>query len=354
MSEELGERTERASGRKLSKARQNGQVAKSPEFAAAVDMIGALILLLALGPSLISTMKMLVQSGLGSDRLNAGGVTEITAQILAIAAETAWVLLPFLLLMFLVAAGAQFVQVGWLWTWKPVMPKFAALNPLKGVKKLLNKRTVIKTVVSIVKLSVVLFIAGAIIAANLRPIAFLPALSVMGSLAQIGEIIYDLVLWLLSLLLIVGLCDFFYQRWQRMQDLKMTKQEVKEERKSMEGDEQTKARRLRMARQMILQQTRQSVNTADVIVTNPTHFAVAIKYDPDNMHAPRVVAKGADFMAFRIREMATQAGVPIVEKPVLARALYAGVDVGRYVSPEFYQAIAEILAYVYRLKHKVA
>lgn len=354
MSEELGERTEHPTGRKMSKARNEGQVAKSPEFSAALDMLGAFIILLVFGPDLIQGALTLVKGGLSAERLTAAPGTEIRPYLIWAFGSGMLLVAPILGLMVLVTAGAQFAQVGWLWTTKPIMPKLTRLNPLAGIKRLINKRNLIKTGISLVKLTIILTIAFAVISSKLQTLAFLPALSGLASLTKIAEIIYDLVIWLLSLLLIVGLIDFFYQRWQRIQDLRMTKQEVKEERRSMEGDEKTKAKRLRMARNMLLQQMQQGVKTADVIVTNPTHFAVAIKYDPDHMHAPKVVAKGADFMAFRIREMANLYGVPIVEKPVLARGLYAGVEVGRSIAPEFYQAVAEILAYVYRLKERAA
>jgi flagellar biosynthetic protein FlhB len=150
-------------------------------------------------------------------------------------------------------------------------------------------------------------------------------------------------------MLIIGVADYMYQRWQYTQDLKMTRHEVTDERKSMEGDPEIKARRFRMARQMALQRVNQAVPKADVIVTNPTHFSVALRYDAETMAAPRVVAKGVDFLAMRIRQIAMTHGVPIVERPPLARALYYGVEVGRDVPAEHYQAVAELLAYVYRL-----
>lgn len=354
MAEELGDRTEKATSKKLSNARQRGQIAKSPEFAAALDLIGALILLVMLGPGLFSAMTALVRALLMPDSLSTfspGSVPDLLAFSFT---KAAIAIAPFVGIMFIVAAVAQFTQVGLLWTFKPLMPKFSRLNPIAGVARLFSRRSAVKSGVSIVKLCIVLPVVGSVIASKLQAISFLPALSLTAAMVMTGRIIFELALWLLVLLLVLGLADFVYQRWQHAKDLMMTRQEVKQERRNSEGDEVTKGRRLRMARNMLLQQMQQSVKTADVIVTNPTHFAVALKYDSNSMHAPKVVAKGADYMAFRIREMATAAGVPIVEKPPLARALYAGVDVGRYVSPELYQAVAEILAYVYRLKNKAA
>jgi len=354
MAEELGEKTEQPTGKKLSDARSRGQVAKSLEFGASLDILGALILLFVLGPGLVTSLTQLMALSLRPDRLGPGGVGELPAQLLWIFSRSVLIAGPFLVFLFLIAAAAQFVQVGRMWTFKPLRPKFSQLNPLNGAKKLFGRRNIVKTAFSLLKLAVVISIVYSVVSARIRPLAFLPSLSLLGALTEMGGIVYDLVLWVLSLMLIIGVSDFFYQRWQRIQDLKMTKQEVKEERKSVEGDEATKRRRLGLARSQLMQQIREGVKSADVVVTNPTHFAVAVKYDPDSMHAPKVVAKGADFMAFRIREMAGLHGIPIVEKPPLARALYAGVDVGRFVSPEFYQSIAEILAYVYRLRQKAA
>ncbi len=354
MSEELGEKTEQPTSRKLSNARNQGQVTKSVELSAALDMIGSVIVLVLLGPMFIHGCSTLMRNGMSPDRFSPQDAIGVRSQILWAFGSGTLLLMPVLMSMFFITAIAQFVQVGWLWTSKPIMPKWNRISPASGIKRLFSRRNFIKTIVSCAKLCIILAIAYTVVSGKIRILAFLPALSGIAALSEIGTIVFDLIVWLLSLLLVLGLADYLYQRWQHRQDLRMTKQEVKEERRSMEGDEQTKARRIRLARSMLLQQMQQGVKTADVIVTNPTHFAVAVRYDSEHMQAPRVVAKGADFMAFRIREMANLYGVPIVEKPPLARALYADIDVGRSVTPEFYQAIAEILSYVYRLKRRAA
>ncbi|MHC5023403.1 MAG: EscU/YscU/HrcU family type III secretion system export apparatus switch protein, partial [Planctomycetota bacterium] len=163
-----------------------------------------------------------------------------------------------------------------------------------------------------------------------------------------------LALRVVAVLLLLGFIDFFYQKWKHTQDLRMTKQQVKDEMKQAEGDPEVKKRRLRMQQQIAMQRINASVPKADVVVTNPEHIAVALQYDANRMNAPRVVAKGADFLALRIRQIAVQHGIPVVERKPLARALYREVPVGREVPPEFYQAVAEILAYVYRLGGRVA
>jgi len=177
----------------------------------------------------------------------------------------------------------------------------------------------------------------------------LPQLEVAPLFIVASEMIYDLALKLASLLLVLAVLDFAYQKWQHLRDLRMTKEEVKEELKRMEGDPLIKQRRSRVARQLAMQRVGQAVPKADVVVTNPTHYAVALQYDSTSMRAPKVVAKGADFMAMRIRQLAALHGVPLVERRELAQGLYKTVDIGREVPPEFYNAVAEILAYVYRL-----
>jgi flagellar biosynthetic protein FlhB len=268
------------------------------------------------------------------------------------AARTAVIVGPFILIMFVIVFAAQFAQVGWLFTLKPLHPKFNRLNPISGTARLFSRRNLVKTGIGLSKIGVLGSIAWAVSRAHLGEMVSLPHLHPAAAFGVIGGIVADLCLWMLAVMLLIGVVDLIFQRWQHTRDLRMTKREIKDEFRSMEGDTETKGRRLRMARQIALQRIRQDVPTADVIVTNPTHFAVALRYESDRMAAPKVVAKGADFLAFRIREIAAASGVPIVERPPLARALYANVEVGRTIDPEFFEAVAEILAYVYRLQGK--
>lgn len=355
MAEELGERTEAPTGRKLGKARNEGNIAKSADFSAAVDLSGAFIALLVLGPGLFTAMSSLLRVLLDGSSFGSPDQPDWINHLLEFAGTRAVLMAaPFLVALFLVALVAQFMQVGWLWTLKPITPKFTRLNPLQGAKRLVGKSNITKMAVNFVKLSVVGTVAVSIASGNTEKLAQLPELELVAAFKVVGDMIEDLLIWILSILLVIGICDYFFQRWHRTQKLKMTKQEVKEEVKQMEGDLQAKARRLSMARSIVYQKMAESVKTADVVVTNPTHFAVALKYDAGKMAAPTVVAKGGDYMAFRIRQIARDAGVPIIEKPPLARGLYHGVDVGRAILPEYYQAVAEILAYVYRLKGRAA
>jgi flagellar biosynthesis protein FlhB len=192
-------------------------------------------------------------------------------------------------------------------------------------------------------------VALAIIYGDIRSILHLGELEMAPAFAASCELVYALGLKLAVILLVLAIIDYAFQRWKREADLKMSKQELKEELKRMDGDPLVKQRRARVARQLAMQRIAAAVPKADVIVTNPTHFAVALQYESGDMRAPKVVAKGADYMAMRIRQLAAVHGVPIVERKALARALYAGVEVGQEIPPEHYTAVAEILAYVYRL-----
>jgi len=261
---------------------------------------------------------------------------------------------PALLAMFAVSLLGNIVQVGWHITTEPLAPKINRLNPLSGMKKLFNARNMMKTGVNTVKLSLVALVAAVLVRKDLPQIAALPALSLARAMYKIGLLAGELVSWLLAIFLAIGVADYLFQRWKHTEDLRMTKQEVKDERRNMEGDPEMKSRRFRMAREIAMQRIRHAVPKAEVIVTNPTHFSVALQYDSGKMGAPRVVAKGADDIAFRIREIAIASGVPLVERPPLARGLYWGVEVGQEIRPQFYEAVAEVLAYVYRIKGKAA
>ncbi|NUQ53563.1 MAG: flagellar biosynthesis protein FlhB [Phycisphaerales bacterium] len=353
VAEDMGERTEQPTGRRLDDARSRGQVAKSQDLSAALELSAALVLIVSIGGFLVSTLSGLMRRVL--DARPSGGlldVADIEDLARTAAIEGAKALGPILLIAGLVAYLAQAIQVGWHFSTRPLEPKLDRLNFIAGLGKVFSRRNLVKTIVNSVKLSIVLLVAWLWIRATLARVVTLPELSMLPALFLCGKLAVELAIWLLAIMLLLGVADWAYQRWQHLQDLRMTKQEVKDERRSMEGDPEIKGRRFRMARDIALQRLNQAVPTADVIVTNPTHFSVAIKYDADTMNAPKVVAKGVDFMAMRIRQIASLEGVPMVERPPLARALYYGVDVGREIPQEHFQAVAEILAYVYRLNER--
>jgi flagellar biosynthetic protein FlhB len=246
------------------------------------------------------------------------------------------------------------MQVGFNLTTKRLQPNIGALNPLKGFGKIFGKgKGTMHLAMSMAKLSLVALTAYSAIHSRIDTIITCQQLTHMQIFGLGADIIYQIVLRIAILLLILAIIDYAYQKWQMEQQLKMTKQQVKEEMRSMEGDPKIKQRRRQLAIQMIQKRLQKDVPTADVVVTNPTEYAVAIKYDPDAMHAPKVVAKGQGFIAQKIRELAVANGIPILERKPLARALYKLVEVGQEIPEQFYSAVAEILAYVYELSGKM-
>lgn len=353
MADDMGERTENATPKRLIDARKRGQVAKSTDVNAAVGLAAALILLLTFGRDLALGLARLLRDNLDFDRLSGPlRADDLWPTIQHSAVTGAILAAPLFIIIFVVAYLTQLTQVGLLFTTRPLKPKISQLDPIKGFKKIFGVRGLVKAGVNVLKLVVVMIVAWLVASAELRGLASLPQLPVFAAIAVIGQAMLKLAIWLIIVLLILAAVDLLYQKWQHKRDLRMTKQEVKDERRSMEGDPQIKGKRLRMAREIAMQRIAQAVPKADVIIANPTHFSVAIAYDEEKMDAPTVVAKGADHLALRIRHIARIAGVPVIERPPLARALYWGVEIGQQVAPEHYEAVAEVLAYVYRLEHQ--
>lgn len=353
MAEDLGNKTEDPTAKRLSDAREKGQIAKSIDLSGALDMIGAAALIWLFGTTVVAGLSE-VMRGLLADNAPSGWLDAESAPLLfgwALARGFA-VVWPMMAIMFGLVLAIQLQQVGFLFTTKPLEPKVDKLNPFTGFGKLFNTKSAVKTLLNTVKLAGVSAVVFAFTSVHMHEIARLPRLELPAAQKMIFVLLLELMCWLLAAMLVIGVADYFYQLFQHKKDLKMTKQEVKDEHKTSEGDLEMRARRQRMGREMITQQLKSAVPKADVIVTNPTHYAVALRYDPATGAAPVVLAKGADYVALRIREIAAANGVPIMEKPALARALYNSVPVGREVPTQFYEAVAELLAFVYRIAGK--
>lgn len=352
MADSAGERTESPTPRRRQEAREKGQVAKSHDLSSATLLLGGMIGLRLFGPGLLGSMLELMRENLGASGMGAPGAIDVnrivmTTMMLALSGAG-----PVLVVLILVALVANIVQVGPILTVQPLLPKWERLNPINGVGRLFNVRTLVQLVMNLLKLAVVLLVAY--VALNSRMGDVLLALETTGwrQVALLSDVLYDVGIRLALVLLILALLDFAWQKLKMERDLRMTKQEVKEEMRRMDGDPIIKQRRRKMQLAAAMQRIRKAVPTADVIVTNPTELAIAIKYDADSMAAPRVVAKGADYLARKIRELAALHGIPIIERKPLAQALFKTVEVGQEVPEQFYKAIAEILAYVYQLSGK--
>jgi flagellar biosynthetic protein FlhB len=353
MAEDSGDKTEAPTPRRRQEAREQGNIAQSRDLTAAVLLIGTMMLLQYTGGPLVGALKSLVAETLSAESL--GDVTLPTplALFMKFTTVAAFAIAPLMGGVLFLAVAVNLAQVGFNLNTKKLEPKLGALNPMKGLGKMFGGGNVIMLAMSLTKLVLVGMTAYSAVHGRLHQIIAAQQLTYMQIFGLGMEITYTIAIRIGLLLLVLAVIDYVYQRVKMERDLRMTKQQVKDEMRRMDGDPMIKQRRRQLARQMMEQKIKKDVPTADVIVTNPTHFAIALKYDADNMGAPRVVAKGKDFLALKIREIAIENGIPILERPPLARALYKSVEVGQEIPEQFYSAVAEILAYVYELSGKI-
>jgi flagellar biosynthetic protein FlhB len=345
-----GDRTEAPTPRRLQEARDEGRIPRSVDLTAAVALMAAVILLKTLGSGLFGSLLQLT-GDLGEPLDVAGG--DLAAVVLRVALATARGLLPFLGLLLLATALGAVVQSGLSPSLKPLEPKLEKLNPAAGVRRLFSLDSATRAGQGVFKITLVALVAYVTITGELDTVLNAGLLEPAGIVQMSAALLYKLALRLGLTLLVLALLDYWYQRWNWWRRLKMTKQEVRDELKRMEGDPQMRQRRRQLQMRLALQRVGIDVPKADVVVTNPTEYAVALKYDEATMTAPRVMAKGKDLLAARIRQVAQQHRIPIVQRPPLARALYAAVEVGKEVPPAYYRAVAEVLAYVYRITGKL-
>ncbi len=347
-----GERTLPATPRKRQKARDRGQLGKSAELAGAAGLMAAALALrfVAVGAAqAYAAWASALWGHLPGAGLDQGGAGALLITAVRSAAAFA---LPVLATPMLAAAFVGAAQTGAAFAPSALAPDFSRVNPLQGLQRMFSRRSLVELAKSLLK-----FLAVAAVAVN--PCLHLVQQAAAGSLglaavAGLTLSTSETVLLRTGLvLLLAGVADLFYQRYETDVTLRMTSQELREETRESEGDPALRARRRRRAREMSRRRMLADVRRADVVLANPTHYAVALRYDPERMAAPAVVAKGVDFMAGRIRAVAAAAGVPIVENPPLARSLYAGVKVGQAIPAGLYQAVAEVLAFVWRVRGRL-
>ena len=260
---------------------------------------------------------------------------------------------PFFVVGFLIAFVSNLVQVKWKVSTKPLQPKLDKFNPVNGFKRMFSKDSLFELLKSIVKIAMIAIIAYTSIRSHLQEIFLLYHITLNQAIALVGSIVIDVGLKIAIVYCVVGAVDYLYQKHKFNEDMKMTKQEVKDEMKNSEGDPQIKSKQRQRMQEASRRRMMQDVPQADVVITNPTHYAVALKYDAGTGTAPILVAKGADLIAQRIKEIARENKVEIVENKPLARMIYTNVEIGREIPPELYQAVAEILAAVYRAHNRV-
>jgi len=355
MAENDFEKTEEATSRRKREQRESGNVAKSADLSAALILLASILLLHFLGMRVLLGMRHAMETILSAEHAaNPTTLDDMTAVAGFSVRLVAMTLTPLVLGIMVVGVASTLGQVGILLTPKPLMPQWSRISPLKGAKNLVSLRAAMRMVMNLLKIIAIASLATWVIMNDLPMIVHIGELEAGQAFVVSAQLVYLLALKLAALLILIALLDFSYQRFQHSQDMKMSKHEVKQEMKEMEGDPLVKQRRSRVARQLAMQRIQHDVPKADVIVTNPTHYSIAIQYDSVTMKAPKVIAKGADFMALRIRQIAIAHGVPIVERKPLAQALYRGIDVGGEIPAQHYTAVAEILAFVYRMAEKQA
>ncbi|MDI9402523.1 MAG: flagellar biosynthesis protein FlhB [Limnohabitans sp.] len=353
MADDLGERTEDPTPKRLREAREEGNIARSTDAANALLLLGGVLVLASSIKPFLGVLASLLEKSLAGDHLASGiRPEEVAETVIPAVSEAALAAAPIVLGAAAIGVLAQLWQVGFLISTKSLEPKFERLDPIKGFGRMFGAQGAIKTAMDILKVVIVGWIAYSLAVGVLPRIVALPELGVLAGFEEIGSIGLTLAIQVGAALLVLGIADYAVQRFKHMRDLRMTKQQVKEEMKESDGNPEVKRRRMQIARQMAMQRLQTAVPKADVIVTNPEHISVAIQYDPSTMAAPRIVAMGADHLAFRIRQIAMKHGIPIVERKPLARALYANAKVGQEIPADHYKAVAEILAYVYNLKGK--
>ncbi|EFM13073.1 flagellar biosynthetic protein FlhB [Paenibacillus curdlanolyticus YK9] len=347
------EKTESATPKKRQEAREKGQVAKSQELPGAFILLFVFMSFYMIGPyyksRILAMFGDLFEDWLTLD-LTMGNVMSLFTQLMY---EMLMMLAPIFAIALLVALLGNYVQVGILFTGDPLKMKFSKLSPIQGFKNIFAMRTVVEFIKNILKLVVIGLVVFMTLKSQWGRIIQLDTLPVEYVLGFTGGIALKLGIEIGVILVVLALGDYFYKKYEYEKGLRMSKQDIKDEFKKTEGNPLIKGRIRERQRKMALQRMMQDVPKADVIITNPTHFAVALKYDASKMEAPVVLAKGMDHVALRIRETAKEHGVITMENKPLARALYDRSEIGDSIPSDLFQAVAEVLAYVYKLKGRV-
>ncbi|RED52478.1 flagellar biosynthesis protein FlhB [Aestuariispira insulae] len=346
------QKTEDPTSKRLADAKRKGQVAVSKELNTWMMLFGVAILLAMIAPYLLGNLK----DTLGQHIQLAHQVPMQPGELGGYLAGLLWTVTKIMLVPFgmfiILALAAGYPQTGIIWAVEKLKPKLDKFNLIKGVKRWFSMSNLVEFGKGMIKIALVAAIGVATMAPYAGIVEVLPGTSMEFLMEEVHFLVLKVLAASLALLFAITIADIFYQRFQHIKQLRMTKQEVKEEFKNMEGDPQIKARLRQIRQERARSRMMQAVPTADVVVTNPTHFAVALAYRPEEMEAPQVVAKGQDVLAFKIREIAEEHDITIVENPPLARGLYAAAEVEDYVPEQFYKAVAEVISYVFNLKGK--
>ena len=354
-----GEKTEPATSKKLNDIRKEGQVAKSKELITAVSLMSLFIILKIylskLGTGLIDVYTQVYNSisKVVDDSYNGLPIRTAGSVMQQVIIDMIKLVIPILLVAIVIAILGNMLQQKWMVTAKPLQPNFSKISPISGFKRMFSVRQLVELIKSIAMISIIMIVVYNTVKSKMNILLTFYDVGLNTALSTIGSIIIDLGIKISAVFLIVGFADLFYQRIKFKNDNMMTKQEIKDEFKNTEGDPQVKGQIKRRMQEVSRRRMMQQLPEADVVITNPTHFAVALKYEPDAGKAPVVIAKGADYLAFQIKDKAKEYNIAIVENKQLARILYHNIDIGMEIPPELYQAVAEILAVVMRTNNRL-
>ena len=345
------ERTEKATGKRRKEARRKGQVAQSREIPSVLILMTAMGFFYFAGSWMFWNISEVIGSVFERlDTLRLDAVSDVSGFSAEIFKKVFLILIPFFVSVLIAGMAGNIGQIGFEFHGEPLRPKLKKLNPISGMKKYVSLKSLVELVKSVFKILLVGGIAYGVVSTETTKFPGLMQLEVGDILIFIGKVAFKIFFFVCLALIILAVLDYLYQRWQYEEDLKMTKQQVKDERKQSEGDPRVKSRIRKVQLEMARRRMMEAVPEADVVITNPIHLAVALKFDAAKMVAPLIVAKGSGHLAERIKEIARNHQVPIVEDKPLAQALHKMVEIGEYIPAELYRAVAEVLAYVYRLK----
>ncbi|MBN2036812.1 MAG: flagellar biosynthesis protein FlhB [Chitinispirillaceae bacterium] len=352
--ESQDEKTEAPTPKRRGEARQKGTVVKSTEINSVMVLLVGLFMLKLFGMWMLGKMgshMLELYRSISDTEMSMTRITMLAGTSLVLAIQ---VMLPVVVGIIIIGLVANILQIGFLFTVQPVIPNLNKINPLSGLKRMFSMRTTFEAVKNIVKLAIIGAVAYWTVKGEFDKIMVLADASIAAIVQFTADTAFNIILRVALVLFILAILDWAYQKYEHEKQLKMTKQEVKDERKQADGDPQVKGRIKSVQREMARRRMMQEVPRATVVVTNPTFIAIALRYEPSENDAPIVLAKGKRLIAEKIRQMALEHGIPIVEDKPLARHMYDKIDVGFPIPAEFYTAVAEIMAYVYRLKNRRA
>ena len=345
-----GEKTEEATPQRLQEARKKGQVSKSQDILAAMGFLVTFVVLALTLSGTIDRMREFIITCIYAGTSNGGlpAVVNVTFNAISFILIT---VMPVLGASAVIAIAANYMQVGFIFTTHPLKPDIKKINPISGLKNMFSKKKFVELIKQLLKFTIITYVCYSAVKDNVRDIVVSQRVPLETSMMLASQIIWDLAIKVAIVFFIIAAADFFYQRWQFKKDMMMSKYDVKQEYKQSEGDPEMKGQRKALAEELIMHGSQQNVANADAVVTNPTHIAVAIKYDENKGGAPQIVAKGMRKHAEKIKEIARDAGVPIMRNVPLAQALNK-LEIGEDIPEELYDAVAEVLNFVYELQEQ--